>query len=368
MLELTEARQSFELGAAGAAGAVAAARLLGAGDPRARSRRPAERAFLLAHDSDPFNKWEAGRAYALALARPASRPTRRRRSTPSTSAALAAVADDPALDPAFKALALGLPSEDEVIAARRRRRAACPTRWRSSAPGGRSRRRSPGRSATGSSALRRQRRARPVQPGRRRPPGAGRCAPGRSRLADRARPGGAAARAQFAAAGNMTERMARAGLLVAHGQAEAALGDVPRRLAPRPAGRSTSGSRCRRRRPRPSARVATVEALTRHPDFDWKNPNRFRSLVGSFAGGNPAGFHAADGSGYRSWSTGWSGSIRSTRRPPRGSTATLGTWRMFDAGRAGADAGRARAARGAARASRATPARSSAVCCATGTG
>ena len=28
----------------------------------------------------------------------------------------------------------------------------------------------------------------------------------------------------------------------------------------------------------PEAAVETVERLTRHPDFDWKNPNRFRSL------------------------------------------------------------------------------------------
>ena len=31
-----------------------------------------------------------------------------------------------------------------------------------------------------------------------------------------------------------------------------------------------------------------VEALVRHPDFDWRNPNRFRALLGSFASGNPA--------------------------------------------------------------------------------
>src|SRR5260370_36927676 len=42
-----------------------------------------------------------------------------------------------------------------------------------------------------------------------------------------------------------------------------------------------------------------VRALYRHPDFDLKNPNRARSLVGAFAGGNPLHFHAADGSGYR---------------------------------------------------------------------
>jgi aminopeptidase N len=33
------------------------------------------------------------------------------------------------------------------------------------------------------------------------------------------------------------------------------------------------------------------------PEFDIKNPNRVRSLVGAFAG-NHLRFHAADGSGY----------------------------------------------------------------------
>ncbi len=45
--------------------------------------------------------------------------------------------------------------------------------------------------------------------------------------------------------------------------------------------------------------TARVRELTRHPDFTLKNPNRARSLVGSFATGNPAAFHAEDGEGYR---------------------------------------------------------------------
>ena len=42
-----------------------------------------------------------------------------------------------------------------------------------------------------------------------------------------------------------------------------------------------------------------VKALTRHPAFDMKNPNRARSLLHAFAMENPLHFHAADGSGYR---------------------------------------------------------------------
>jgi aminopeptidase N len=42
-----------------------------------------------------------------------------------------------------------------------------------------------------------------------------------------------------------------------------------------------------------------VKALTRHPAFDLKNPNRARALLHSFATENPLHFHAGDGSGYR---------------------------------------------------------------------
>jgi aminopeptidase N len=45
--------------------------------------------------------------------------------------------------------------------------------------------------------------------------------------------------------------------------------------------------------------LGRVEKLLEHPDFTMKNPNRARSVIGAFASGNPAAFHAADGSGYR---------------------------------------------------------------------
>ncbi len=41
-----------------------------------------------------------------------------------------------------------------------------------------------------------------------------------------------------------------------------------------------------------------VKALMQHPAFDRDNPNRFRSLLGRFAMGNPAYFHVADGAPY----------------------------------------------------------------------
>ncbi len=45
--------------------------------------------------------------------------------------------------------------------------------------------------------------------------------------------------------------------------------------------------------------LARARELLRHPQFELTNPNRVRSLVASFAGGNPAQFHRADGEGYR---------------------------------------------------------------------
>ncbi|MBD9484554.1 aminopeptidase N [Pseudomonas sp. PDM14] len=45
--------------------------------------------------------------------------------------------------------------------------------------------------------------------------------------------------------------------------------------------------------------LARVQALMQHPAFTLKNPNKVRALIGAFAGQNLVNFHAADGSGYR---------------------------------------------------------------------
>ncbi|MCV3240046.1 aminopeptidase N [Mesorhizobium sp. ZC-5] len=47
------------------------------------------------------------------------------------------------------------------------------------------------------------------------------------------------------------------------------------------------------------ASVDTVAALMKHPTFSLANPNRVRSLVGTFATANQTGFHRADGAGYK---------------------------------------------------------------------
>jgi aminopeptidase N len=45
--------------------------------------------------------------------------------------------------------------------------------------------------------------------------------------------------------------------------------------------------------------VRAVRALADHPDFDLRNPNRVRALVGSFAAGNQVRFNDGSGAGYR---------------------------------------------------------------------
>jgi aminopeptidase N len=106
-------------------------------------------------------------------------------------------------------------------------------------------------------------------------------------------------RDQFADAGNMTDTMAALRLLVDHGGDEGrhALDTFYRRWSSEPlvvdkwfSVQATSSR---------EGTLGAVLGLMHHPDFSLRNPNRVRSLVGAFCSGNPARFHAADGSGYR---------------------------------------------------------------------
>ncbi|MGE8362170.1 aminopeptidase N [Pseudomonas sp.] len=45
--------------------------------------------------------------------------------------------------------------------------------------------------------------------------------------------------------------------------------------------------------------LGKVQALMQHPAFTLKNPNKVRALIGAFAGQNLVNFHQIDGSGYR---------------------------------------------------------------------
>ncbi|WP_166252288.1 aminopeptidase N [Marinobacter salicampi] len=48
-----------------------------------------------------------------------------------------------------------------------------------------------------------------------------------------------------------------------------------------------------------AGRLANVRALLEHEAFDWKNPNKVRSVIGGFAGQNLVQFHNPDASGYQ---------------------------------------------------------------------
>ncbi|WP_185983104.1 aminopeptidase N [Aureimonas mangrovi] len=108
-----------------------------------------------------------------------------------------------------------------------------------------------------------------------------------------------AAAAQYAGATNMTDRLAGLSVLVHHfagsAAAEDALADFYGRFETDDlvidkwfAIQATA----------PAAdTLERVAALQRHPAFRLANPNRARSLIGSFAAANPLAFHRADGRG-----------------------------------------------------------------------
>ena len=76
-----------------------------------------------------------------------------------------------------------------------------------------------------------------------------------------------------------------------------------------------------------------VRELMEHPAFNIKNPNKVRALVGAFAGQNLINFHAADGSGYRFLAdlviqlNGFNPQIASRQLAP------LTRWRKYDSAR-----------------------------------
>ena len=251
-----------------------------------------DRLTLLAHDPDPFARWEAGRA--LARDRLVRRVAEGRAFDDGWLDALHAMATSEA-DPAFKALALALPSEDDLAQALSdggvvpdpdaiwaARRAA----WTAIAE----------RLAPAIPALR----AAVATPGPYSPDAAD--AGKRSldavllRLLTRL-DGGRAARAAFAAADNMTDRMAAFACLLDAGDGDAAAAFERDWRHDRLV--MDKWFTARVAHADPADAVAVAEALTGRDDFALANPNRFRAVIGGLAAGNPAGFHRADGSGYR---------------------------------------------------------------------
>ncbi|WP_018078871.1 aminopeptidase N [Thiobacillus denitrificans] len=79
--------------------------------------------------------------------------------------------------------------------------------------------------------------------------------------------------------------------------------------------------------------VGHMRALMQHPAFDLKNPNRVYALIRGFCGANPRHFHAADGSGYALAADVISDLQAMNPQVASRIARSFDRWRQFDAGR-----------------------------------
>jgi aminopeptidase N len=79
----------------------------------------------------------------------------------------------------------------------------------------------------------------------------------------------------------------------------------------------------------PSKSLKIAKTLTRHCDFNEKNPNRFRATIGGFSQ-NLAAFHEQDGEGYK-FVTDWIKKIDALNPQLAARTCTaFQSWKQFD--------------------------------------
>ena len=265
----------------------------------------AELLSLLAHDTNAFNRWEAGQRLAL---RRALQAIEQGSDTPLDAAYLEAmrtVLQNPALDAAFKELVLTLPTEtyiaeqlavvdpQRVHAVREAMRAQLATALHSDWVQAFEAHSDNGAYTPDS-----------VSSGRRALAGLALqmlCLAART-SGDTVWPGKAYQR--FKDAGNMTDRFHALSALVHNGHelAKPALqrfhqlyqGEdlVLDKWFALQAGTTDRGGQV----------LPLVRQLMQHPDFHLRNPNRARSLVSTYCHGNPAAFHRTDAAGYVFWS------------------------------------------------------------------
>ena len=265
--------------------------------------------ILLAHDSDPFNQWEAGQRLMLQSALDAIQQNKDLAAVPVMSEALVValrnVLRHPQLDAAFKDLALTLPSENyiadqldvvdpqRVHALRETMRLQLATAlqadwqwaWDAHKHNGAY---SPDAQSSGRRAL------------------AGLAMTmlciAAVQNSDAVTPG--RVYQQFKDASNMTDRFNALSALVVSGHAlaqdalalfhkmfqyEALV--IDKWFALQAGAPDRAGDVLPR-----------VRQLMQHPDFSLRNPNRARSLIFSYCSANPAGFHRTDAAGYVYWS------------------------------------------------------------------
>jgi len=255
-------------------------------------------AFLAAHDSDPFNRWQALQTIAMRLLIDnvaALHAGTAPRFDDKLIAAVAAILDDAELEPAFKALALVPPGEgdiareiggdidpDAVFNARRALRAGIGDKLGPGLAAAYERMAVPGPySPDATSAGRRSLRNVALD-----------------LLAATGAPEAIARAArQYGAADNMTDRMAALATLSLYPgpERERALAEFYARYSA-DALVIDKWFSLQAMTPQPDT-LDRVRALTAHSAFSFANPNRVRALIGAFAA-NPTQFNRADGAGY----------------------------------------------------------------------
>jgi len=328
LLEMTEAEQSFDFGGLSERPVASVLRGFSAPVVLERAATRDERLFLLAHDTDPFNRWEANRALAqeslIASITGAE-------AGPDTAwlSALLEVVKDAAQDPAYRALLLGLPSQSELAQALHQRGVTPdPDSIHAAAEAHRQTRAELWQADLPMLA----RETEVTEPFRPDAEQAGKRALGSSLLAMQSRlDGGAAAQAQFDGADNMTAQLSALTSLITIGAADSALRAFEeqwrhdRLVMDKWFGVQIAYAP-------PAMAVEMAGLLTEHPAFDMKNPNRFRAVFGALAG-NHAGFHRADGAGYDLLAD-WL--IKLDAKNPQTAArmcSAFQTWRRYDADR-----------------------------------
>ena len=292
LLELTAAQQTFTFDGLASKPVPSILRDFSAPVIIERDVTQAEQAFLLTHDTDPFNRWDAGRSLARAVL--LDMIANGGDLDAGYINGLRAALTDSTLDPAMRALLLAMPSEaDLAIALAGQGQTPDPDAIHQTRR--KAQRQLAEALATDLPAvLSSVRIDAPFAPDADQ---GGRRALSNSLLslltwADK----GTAAQAQFDTADNMTQQLSALSILLAHGAGDAAAQAFydqwhhDRLVLNKWFGVQISAAQ-------PQDAVAVATRLTQHPDFEWKNPNRFRSVIGALTG-NQAGFHRADGAGY----------------------------------------------------------------------
>jgi aminopeptidase N len=293
MLEMTRAVQSFRF--EGLAARPIPSILRGFSAPVVLDRKvsAAERAFLLAHDTDPFNRWEAGRALAKDVM--AAMATKGTEVSADWLEGVAAVVFDESLDPAYRALCLRLPAEDDMAQTiHAAGRVPDPAKIHAAR-----------RQMGGALAVRLgeglERLYRSLDDGADFSPDAAQAGRRALRLAALGlltrRDGGKLAASAFAGAKSMTEEIGALSALLEVRQGAAQIAAFADRWG-HDRNVMDKWFALQIAHAEPAEAASLTASLTARPDFDWKNPNRFRSAIGALAA-NHGGFHHRSGTGYR---------------------------------------------------------------------